>query len=113
MTTIVIKDGGTYRKLNLSAIFYIQSHPQKPHFVLIVTGKGDFELRASLAELKETYPDSLLHCNRQTLVNLAKIKGINRQAKSILFDKKGLPDLVCSRRHFASLLRRWSKEGGK
>ena len=64
MATIVIKDGNTLRKMDLSTIYYIQSHPQKPHVVLIVTGQGKYSFRASLTELAKLYPDALVHCNR-------------------------------------------------
>ena len=60
MATIIIKDGSTLLKLDLSTIYYIQSHPQKPHIVLIVTGKGNYSLRASLTELAKLYPDELV-----------------------------------------------------
>lgn len=112
MATIVIKDSGILRKLSSSAIFYIQSHPQKPHVVEIVTGKERYELRTSLTELAEAHSDSLIRCNRQTLVNLSKVKGFDRKSKSLTFDQEGLPDLTCSRRHFASLVKRWIQEGG-
>ena len=111
MATIVIKDGSTLRKLDLSSIFYIQS--QKPHFVLIVTGKRNYNLRASLTELAESYPKDLFRCNRQTLVNLAKVKGFDREHKTLFFEQSSLGELVCSRRSFASLIKHWSQEGGK
>ena len=113
MATIVIKDGSTLRKLDLSSIFYIQSHPQKPHVVLIVTGQDNYSLRASLTELAKLYPDELVHCNRQTLVNLAKVQGFERERKSLFFEQSSLGELVCSRRSFASLIKHWSQEGGK
>ena len=113
MATIVIKDGSTLRKLDLSSIFYIQSHPQKPHFVLIVTGKRNYNLRASLTELAESYPKYLFRCNRQTLVNLAKVKGFDREHKTLFFEQSSQGELVCSRRSFASLIKHWSQEGGK
>ena len=103
MATIIIKDGSTLRKLDLSTIYYIQSHPQKPHIVL----------RASLTELAELYPDELVHCNRQTLVNLAKVQGFDRERKSLFFEQSDLGDIVCSRRHLSSLIKRWSQEGRK
>ena len=113
MATIIIKDGSTLRKLDLSTIYYVQSHPQKPHIVLIVTRQGNYSLRASLTELAKLYPDELVHCNRQTLVNLAKIQGFDRERKSLFFDQSNLGDIVCSRRHLSSLIKRWSQEGRK
>ena len=65
MATIIIKDGSTLRKLDLSTIYYVQSHPQKPHIVLIVTGQGNYSLRTSLTELVKLYPDELVHCTGQ------------------------------------------------
>ena len=113
MATIIIKDDSTFRKLDLSTIYYIQSHPQKPHIVLIVTGQGNYSLRASLTELAKLYPDELVHCNRQTLVNLAKVQGFDRERKSLFFEQSDLGDIVCSRRHLSSLIKRWSREGRK
>ena len=113
MATIIIKDGSTLRKLDLSIIYYVQSHPQKPHIVLIVTGQGNYSFRASLTELAKLYPDELVHCNRQTLVNLAKVQGFDRESKSLFFEQSDLGDLVCSRRHLSSLIKRWSQEGRK
>mgnify|MGYP000846406610 FL=1 len=113
MATIIIKDGNTLRKLDLSTIYYIQSHPQKPHIVLIVTGQGKYSFRASLTELAKLYPDALVHCNRQTLVNLAKVQGFDRERKSLFFERSDLGDIVCSRRHLTSLIKRWSQEGRK
>lgn len=51
MASIIIKDDSTLRKLEFSTIYYIQSHPQKPHIVLIVTGQGNYSLRASLTSI--------------------------------------------------------------
>ena len=113
MATIIIKDGSTLRKLDLSTIYYVQSHPQKTHTVLIFTGQGDYSLRASLPELAKLYPDELVHCNRQTLVNLAKVQGFDRERKSLFFERSDLGDIVCSRRHLSSLIKRWSREGRK
>lgn len=113
MATIIIKDGSTLRKLDLSTIYYVQSHPQKTHTVLIFTGQGDYSLRASLTELAKLYPDELVHCNRQTLVNLAKVQGFDRERKSLFFERSNLGDIVCSRRHLSSLIKRWSREGRK
>ena len=113
MASIIIKDGSTLRKLEFSTIYYIQSHPQKPHIVLIVTGQDNYSLRASLTELAKLYPDALVHCNRQTLVNLAKVQGFDRERKSLFFEQPDLGDIVCSRRHFSSLIKRWSREGRK
>ena len=113
MATIIIKDRNTFRKLELSKSYYIQSHPQKPHVVLIVTGQGNYSLRASLTELAKLYPDALVHCNRQTLVNLAKVQGFDRGRKSLFFEQSDLGDIVCSRRHLSSLIKRWSQEGRK
>ena len=113
MATIIIKDGNTLRKLDLSTIYYIQSHPQKPHVVLIVTGQDNYSLRASLTELAKLYPDALVHCNRQTLVNLAKVQGFDRERKSLFFEQSDLGDIVCSRRYLSSLIKRWSREGRK
>ena len=113
MATIVIKDGSTLRKLDLSTIYYVQSHPQKPHTVLIVTRQGNYSLRTSLTELAKLYPDELLHCNRQTLVNLAKIQGFDKERKSLFFEQSDLGDIVCSRRHLSSLIKRWSQGGRK
>ena len=113
MATIIIKDGSALRKLDLSTIYYVQSHPQKPHIVLIVTGQGNYSLRASLTELAKLYPDELVHCNRQTLVNLAKIQGFDRESKSLFFEQSDLGDIVCSRRHLSSLIKLWSQEGRK
>ena len=111
MATIIIKDDSTLRKLDLSTIYYIQSHPQKPHIVLIVTGQGDYSLRASLTELAKLYPDELSHCNRQTLVNLAKVQGFDRERKSLFFEQSDLGDIVWYRSQFYSLFMRWSQEG--
>ena len=113
MATIIIKDGNTLRKLDLSTIYYIQSHPQKPHVVLIVTGQDNYSLRASLTELAKLYPDALVHCNRQTLVNLAKVQGFDRGRKSLFFEQSDSEDIVCSRRRLSSLIKRWSREGRK
>lgn len=113
MATIIIKDGSTLRKLALSIIYYVQSHPQKTHTVLIVTRQDNYSLRASLTELAKLYPDELVHCNRQTLVNLAKVQGFDRERKSLFFEQSDLGDLVCSRRHLSSLIKRWSQEGRK
>ncbi|RSJ96133.1 LytTR family DNA-binding domain-containing protein [Streptococcus cristatus] len=113
MATIIIKDGSTLRKLDLSTIYYIQSHPQKPHIVLIVTGQDNYSLRASLTELAKLYPDALVHCNRQTLVNLGKVQGLDRERKRLFFEQSDLGDIVCSRRHLTSLIKRWSQEGRK
>lgn len=110
MATIVIKDGNTLRKLDLSTIYYIQSHPQKSH---VVTGQGNYSLRASLTELAKLYPDALVHCNRQTLVNLGKVQGFDRERKSLFFEQSDLGAIVCSRRHLSSLIKRWSQEGRK
>ena len=113
MATIIIKDGSTLRKLDLSTIYYVQSHPQKTHTVLIFTGQGDYSRRASLTELAKLYPDELVHCNRQTLVNLAKVQGFDRERRSLFFEQSDLGDIVCSRRHLSSLIKRWSQEGRK
>ena len=113
MATIIIKDGSTLRKLDLSTIYYVQSHPQKTHTVLIFTRQGNYSIRASLTELAKLYPDELVHCNRQTLVNLAKVQGFDRERRSLFFEQSDLGDIVCSRRHLSSLIKRWSQEGRK
>ncbi len=71
---VLVKSGGTYRKIFTADIFYFESRNNK----VSVSGKdGVFEYYASLREIEDAAGSGFFRCHRCYLVNMARIKRYN------------------------------------
>ncbi len=113
MTQLLLKTGHDIIKIPLSNLYYMTTHRNKPHVIVLVTEKGSYEVRTTLSELERLYDKELLRCHRHFLVNLWKIKAINSQTRDIVFRDEWIKPIYFSRRKYSQLLKRWTEIEGE
>ncbi|HEM5122115.1 TPA: LytTR family transcriptional regulator DNA-binding domain-containing protein, partial [Streptococcus suis] len=94
-------------KLPISKIYYVTTHSFKPHTVVFVTLRGEFEANMSLTQIEDESAGKLKRCHRKYLVNQSKITGFDYATRTIMFMDSRIPDISCSRRYFPMLLAEW------
>ncbi|MGT2756546.1 LytR/AlgR family response regulator transcription factor [Streptococcus ovuberis] len=108
---MIIKVKAETKKVLLSDILYIRSHPSKPHYIQIVTETETHEWLQKLQNIEEMYPDYFVRCHRSSLVNCSKIKAINSRKKLIFLGEKGEYHITFSRRRYQDILLQWTNRG--
>lgn len=64
MTSIVFRINRNYKKILLTSVSYIETHPTKPHNLKIVTDIGIFNFVDNLNILERRYSDHIVRCHR-------------------------------------------------
>lgn len=113
METIILKTREGVMKIKMSDLFYISSQTEKPHSIKFVTKYGTYEVLGKLNQLEEKYPECLIRCHRNCLVNRDMIRSIHLAEKTISLGDKGEFEVTFSRRRYRSLLDLWLKEEGE
>lgn len=80
MSIIVFKTKQDIIKLNLSDIYFIRSHPDKAHHLQVFTKEESYDFLEKIASLEVAYPNDLVRCHRNCLVNPSHIKEIHLKA---------------------------------
>ncbi|MDG3141699.1 LytTR family transcriptional regulator [Streptococcus suis] len=111
MNFMIIKVKDETKKVLLSDILYIISHPSKPHYIQIVTEKEIYDCLQKLQNIEEMYPEYFIRCHRSSLVNRSKIKSVNSREKRIFLGEKGEHCLTFSRRRYQDILHQWINKG--
>lgn len=111
MKYIIIKNKQDVLKLPFSDIYYIITHPVRPHYLQVFTENEVYDLLGSLTKLANAYPNKLVRCHRNCLVNVNHIKEIHLKEKKILLGQQGQLKVLFSRRRYRNLLQLWLKDG--
>ncbi|WP_438838480.1 LytR/AlgR family response regulator transcription factor [Streptococcus pluranimalium] len=111
MSFMIIKIKDETKKVMLSDILYIRSHPSKPHYIQIVTEAETYDCLQKLQNIEQMYPEYFIRCHRSSLVNYSKIKAINFRKKLIFLGEKGEYRITFSRRRYQDILLQWTNRG--
>ncbi|HEL2325769.1 TPA: LytTR family transcriptional regulator DNA-binding domain-containing protein [Streptococcus suis] len=111
MSIIVIKTKRDIIKLSLSDVYFIRSHPNKPHHVQVFTEKESYDCLEKLTSLEGSYPNDLIRCHRNCLVNPSHIKEIHLKDKFVVLGQQEVYRVSFSRRRQQHLLQLWLTEG--
>lgn len=109
MPSIIIKNKQNMTKIALSDIYYIKSHPTKPHYLQVVADSGTYDYLQKLSQLEHLHSTMLVRCHRNCLVNVSKIREIQLKDKQILLGNDGQYQVTFSRRRYHQLLKIWLK----
>lgn len=112
MNFMIIKVKDETKKVHLSDILYIVSHPYKPHYIQIVTETETHDCLQKLQNIEEMYPEYFIRCHRSSLVNRSKIKAINSRERYVFLGEKGEHYITFSRRRYQDILHQWIDRGG-
>lgn len=112
MESIIIRTKKEIIKVRFDAIYCIVSHPIKPHYILLITKEGNYELYQKLQTLEKAYPEDLIRCHRNCLVNLSKIKSVCLQEKTIFLGDNREHKVIFSRRRYQQIIKKWLAKGG-
>lgn len=108
---MIIKVKDETKKVMISDILYIKSHPWKPHYIQIVTKTDIHDCLQQLQNIEELYPEYFIRCHRSSLVNISKIKAMNYREKRIILGEKGEHNITFSRRRYQDILHQWINKG--
>lgn len=111
MSFMMIKTRQHVIKVKIADIYYIKSHPVKPHYVEIMAGKRTYDVLEKLQNIESLYSDYFVRCHRNCLVNISKVTEINLQDKMILLGDEGEYRVRFSRRRYQYLVEQWLKKG--
>ena len=111
MNYIIIQKENEIFQLNIKAIYYIQTHPNKAHTVQIVTENASFDLFQNLSNLEKQYGETLTRCHRNCLVNLERVESMDIQSKTLFLGEEGRYAVQCARRRYRDIRQKWLKQG--
>lgn len=111
MSIIVFKTKQDVIKLNLSDIYFIRSHPDKPHHVQVFTKEESYDFLEKIASLEVAYPNDLVRCHRNCLVNPSHIKEIHLKDRLVVLGQQEVYKVPFSRRRQQHLLQTWLAKG--
>ncbi|MEW4353532.1 LytTR family DNA-binding domain-containing protein [Streptococcus pneumoniae] len=111
MNFMMIKTKQHAMKVRIADIYYIKSHPVKPHYIEIVTEKRNYDVLEKLQNIESLYSDYFVRCHRNCLVNISKVTEINLQGKTILLGDEGAHQVRFSRRRYQQLVEQWLNKG--
>ncbi|HFH9734529.1 TPA: LytR/AlgR family response regulator transcription factor [Streptococcus pyogenes] len=112
MESIIVQTRQECLKLKIEDIYYIMSHPSRPHCIQIVTDDSNYNFFQSLQIIEDQYSGYFVRCHRNCLVNLAKIKSINVKERVIVLGERGQYQVAFSRRRHQKILQEWINQGG-
>ena len=107
MDHIVAKKENLTVKLQLSDIFYIRTRADYPSILQFVTGDGVYEAYGRLKAFEENIGPVFIRCHRKYLVNLKRIKAIDKKSRKIIFDNDSIEEIECSRRSLVEVTNIW------
>ncbi|MEY8463126.1 LytTR family transcriptional regulator DNA-binding domain-containing protein [Streptococcus merionis] len=111
MRYIIVQTKQQAIKIMVDDIFYIRSHPSRPHYVEIITSVENYDCFKKLRDIEESYSSDFIRCHRNCLVNLSKIKSVSLRDKKISLGENGELAVTFSRRRHRDIMRRWLKHG--
>ncbi|WP_156011143.1 LytTR family DNA-binding domain-containing protein [Streptococcus ruminantium] len=88
MKSIIVQIKQETTKVMMKDIYSIMSCPIKPHYVQMITEEKTYELLQQLQNIEKLYPEDLLRCHRNCLVNISKMKAVNFQEKPFILRRK-------------------------
>lgn len=113
MKAFVIQNRQATIQIQLSAIYYIQSHPTKAHHLEVVTKEGAYDMVGTLAAIEKKHSDEFVRCHRNCLVNLSQIREIRRTEKVLVLGEQGQHQVALSRRRYRIVLQKYLEERGE
>ena len=111
MSIIVFKTKQDVIKLNLSDIYFIRSHPDKAHHLQVFTKEESYDFLEKIASLEVAYPNDLVRCHRNCLVNPSHIKEIHLKDRFVVLGQQEVYKVSFSRRRQQHLLQFWLTKG--
>lgn len=112
MNFMIIKIKDEIKKVMVSDILYVISHPHKPHYIQIVTEAETYDYLQKLQTVETLYAEYFVRCHRCSLVNISKIKAVNFREKRIILGEEEEHHITFSRRRYQDILRQWIDKGG-
>lgn len=103
MTTVIINKNQDIIKLNLSDIYYIRTHPEKPHYVQVITADTSYDVMDKLKNWEINFSEDLARCHRNCLVNISQIREVRFQEKEVILGNSGQYRVKFSRRRYGYL----------
>lgn len=102
---IIIETNKKSVKLSSDDILYITTNKEKDHMLSFITEQSTFHCRGVLDDFEYRMRPIFFRSHRSILVNLTKIREINRATKKIYFTNH----ITCSfsRRNLSPLLQAW------
>lgn len=113
MTAIVFRMNRNYKKIPLSNVYYIATHPTKPHKLRMVTNIGIMDFFDNLNKLEKRYSGHLVRCHRSCLVNITKIREFDFSERTLILESPDEMRVPFSRRRQQQLLQSWLEEEGE
>ena len=98
---LLVKDGYKYVSIRISDILYIQG--MRDYVQIYVEGKKSVIAGTSMAQIKEKLPDGFLQVHRSWIVNIRKVKEIERMR--IVIGEERIPVGDNYRQQFMEFLR--------
>ncbi|MBF0818202.1 LytR/AlgR family response regulator transcription factor [Streptococcus acidominimus] len=111
MKFMIIRTKQHTSKIQLCDIYYVKSHPTKPHYVEVVTEKKTYDVLEKLQNIERKYPDCFMRCHRNCLVNPSNITEIHVQDRKIILGDKGEHHVHFARRRYQDLVAHWLNKG--
>ncbi|MCL1935364.1 MAG: LytTR family DNA-binding domain-containing protein [Defluviitaleaceae bacterium] len=89
--------------LKLEDIFYFAKIKNSPHMIKVISEKSKFEFRGNLKETLLCLNNDFYRCHKSYIVNLKKIKEINKGLYCVVMDND--KHICVSKRRFSEFLR--------
>ncbi|HEL0749263.1 TPA: LytTR family transcriptional regulator DNA-binding domain-containing protein [Streptococcus equi subsp. zooepidemicus] len=85
MKYVILYKSRSVVKLPISETYDVTTHSSKPHTVVFVTLKGEFEAATSPRQIEGEGAGKLKRCHREYLVSESKISGFDYATRIIKF----------------------------
>ncbi|HEL0020909.1 TPA: LytTR family transcriptional regulator DNA-binding domain-containing protein [Streptococcus equi subsp. zooepidemicus] len=85
MKYVILYKSRSVVKLPISETYDVTTHSSKPHTVVFVTLKGEFEAATSPRQIEGESAGKLKRCHREYLVSESKISGFDYATRIIKF----------------------------
>lgn len=107
MDYVIAKKDGAVVKVYFSEILYIETIPSKPRILRFITDDARYEMYGRMKDFEVNASLTFTRCHRRYLVNLRRVKAIDKDNRTILFDNSNIQPIECSRRNRTEVFQAW------
>lgn len=109
MRSIIVNDQKVQVKVDLMDIFYIIPASDKNHILKVVTVNGVYEIYNSLTNVEDKLSFIFYRCHRKYIVNLEKIRALDKVNRTIMFLDEAIDTISYSRLKQKELEKLWEQ----
>lgn len=91
-----VKSGKKIYRINTNSILYITCEKMERH-ISIITDHEKFYIRDNLANISNMLDERFIYSHRSCIVNIERIRTLNKKSREITFDNGEIIDLVSFR----------------